>query len=832
MKMLKRLLLLCLVFTIVSSTALAYNVDVLNYLNALPENISDDAFVTREMFAYSVSRILEPNRTYEAVDTVFDDVKSDNVYSGYIQNAENRDLMHGSGDGMFRPRDLVTLDQAAKVLVTALGYGVAATDKGGWSAGYAVIANSLKLNKDVTSQNGYITFGGLKQLLANVLSAKTPDENVYVSGDSYGMEISIPKDAELFAEKYLSLSLYTGVIKSFDAERNKADVMFTDVDDDSIYAEGSVHSFDVAGRISIREYENIPVEFVLYDNKEIISITLPANVEMHYGVVTSVNNEFDENAYYTNYLNVLTIDDIEYDFADDCIFSLNNKEYSGKLALMNKYVKIAEQNGEIVALSTWDLADGGAITKVDYSNIYYKVGFQERRIAQYGDYVDTLVIVDGKTSAVSQLKEGMVFSFYKNDDDATLVIIATEAKLYDVLHGVNTSDKTLSLGNISVECADEIYSTEDGVTFKQGYEYVLDYSNTEVEVALDIYGKAKYVYASDASASKNKFVGYLIGIAEGTGFKNTAVRVMNVEDSLGITSDHELKDNVKFGGSLTREGVFATAGAEDGSALYEITLTADGKIAEFNELHMYDGYGTATINPDSFIEDTQIYLNVDGKKLFLQMATKVICIYKDANDDFKVKHVPYSTIRGKYCSNVTMRFYGYEENSEIRFLTLAGDISTVEEYRKYGFLSKMTTGIDENDEIYYNVVIDGKKYKLDKDDAKGINANMYVSYTVSTFDEGRVRLGDRVDLSDDMENWIGRTNGNINVIGGVVESADERRVILDGDQYHYYVPGSVSFYSIDDRGNRTSRKYQDLQHGMEVAILRLGGNVYSVFYKE
>lgn len=80
-------------------------------------------------------------------DTVFSDVKVSHWACGYIKEAYRSGIIAGMGDGRYLPENNVTYEQAIKMLVCALGYGVKAEMKGGYPLGYVKTANEIGLLK-------------------------------------------------------------------------------------------------------------------------------------------------------------------------------------------------------------------------------------------------------------------------------------------------------------------------------------------------------------------------------------------------------------------------------------------------------------------------------------------------------------------------------------------------------------------------------------------------------------------------------------------------------------------------------------------------------------
>lgn len=104
--------------------------------------------------------------------TAFADVPESHWASGVIGAVSAAGLMNGYVDGLYRPDELVTADEALKSLVCLLGYGVMAEYEGGYPQGYRAIAARKGLNTGVSlSGDETITREAAAKLLSNALDA-------------------------------------------------------------------------------------------------------------------------------------------------------------------------------------------------------------------------------------------------------------------------------------------------------------------------------------------------------------------------------------------------------------------------------------------------------------------------------------------------------------------------------------------------------------------------------------------------------------------------------------------------------------------------------------
>jgi hypothetical protein len=171
MKTLKVLALILALFTAFSTTCSAdfpdvskddsfsEAISVLSQLKIL-EGYEDgtfkpDATITRAEFSAVVCRLMAAGKPDEYTSAVFSDVPSDHWAISYISYMSMMDIVEGNGDGTFAPDNDVKYEEAVKMLVTALGYGMKAESLGGYPTGYIMVANQFGITMGTfKSENG------------------------------------------------------------------------------------------------------------------------------------------------------------------------------------------------------------------------------------------------------------------------------------------------------------------------------------------------------------------------------------------------------------------------------------------------------------------------------------------------------------------------------------------------------------------------------------------------------------------------------------------------------------------------------------------------------
>lgn len=123
--------------------------------------------VSRAKFAEMVAKAL---KIKNSTDTIyFSDVKTDHRAYTYINALVENNIVSLASDNLFNPDSIITYEQAAKILVRAMGYGVYAEGNGGYPTGYIKTANSLKLTNGAEI-SGNIKYADAVILLFNAMN--------------------------------------------------------------------------------------------------------------------------------------------------------------------------------------------------------------------------------------------------------------------------------------------------------------------------------------------------------------------------------------------------------------------------------------------------------------------------------------------------------------------------------------------------------------------------------------------------------------------------------------------------------------------------------------
>lgn len=146
-----------------------------------------DAIIRSEMAKVAVYSVgLEDIAVGANGATNFPDVPADHWATGAINVAHQQGMVLGDSEGTFRPDDPVTLQEAVAIIVRAMGYEPAATEKGGYPAGYLYIASANQLLRGIDGNTASpATRGDIAQLIFNSLTVNLMEQVGFGSNANY-----------------------------------------------------------------------------------------------------------------------------------------------------------------------------------------------------------------------------------------------------------------------------------------------------------------------------------------------------------------------------------------------------------------------------------------------------------------------------------------------------------------------------------------------------------------------------------------------------------------------------------------------------------------------
>lgn len=151
-------------------------------------SFNPEANITRMEFLAMVLRMIgleDAAKASEGSDLPFTDVPVDHWGRGYAYWAYTTGITEGISATQFGPGDNVTYNQAAKMIVSALGWSIAAEKMGGWPNGYLVKAAQMDILDGIESGERPLKREEVARLIFNALTVPMMEElnGEYTEGD-------------------------------------------------------------------------------------------------------------------------------------------------------------------------------------------------------------------------------------------------------------------------------------------------------------------------------------------------------------------------------------------------------------------------------------------------------------------------------------------------------------------------------------------------------------------------------------------------------------------------------------------------------------------------
>jgi hypothetical protein len=640
-------------------------VNLLTTLNIIKASISDiqeDPTFTRSEFAVTLIKMmgLDRNGVLEKTNTSFEDVKSDNEASGYIDMCTKSGYMNGYGDGKFGPYDTLTIEQAVKSIVSVLGYEVYAKNKGGYPMGYLSIAAEKGILKGVNLANGAtVTKNIMITIVYNALNVDLMKQVGYGTDSNY----EILKGKTLLTEFLKVLKSEGQIIGTHDTRLSEAEgiVQENEVEiDGTAFKLGTTKAKGLLGyQVTYYYHEDevtqektlVSVEPIKGKNK---IIEIQANDIENYsnGELTYWwNKEIDTkvtSAKFSKVVSVIFNGKAMRNFTDE-IF----KPQSGKLLLLDVD---SDEIADIVFVNTFVNYVVKSVSKSD-NKIIDKYNQPDLILESLDKEITFSIIKDGQSIGVQDLKEWDILSV---EADKMEKIQSLDGHVF---YEVDTENSTFyNVFVIDKRVKGKINAFEDTKVLINDREYQISDSyikaniftasqapilelNVEGIFFLDADGK---IAAVDISTNAGEKYGYLFDAVMKTDLKQELK--MKILCGEGDYILYKVAENVKLNGDSYKPTELLNSNLlfNAGSAIKQLIsyfLNSDGEIKELNTAvnycdqviyNNYIGFDENTFSKD-YTNSNVIYRsnNMFALRYLVNANTKVFLIPKtnSANDE-------------------------------------------------------------------------------------------------------------------------------------------------------------------------------------------------------
>lgn len=380
-----------------------------------------DKTVTRAEFAAMIIRTADVQEALGSVAGArFSDVAG-HWAEDYINLAAQLGYMNGHPDGTFAPDDIVTYEQALKVLVIITGYQVVAEDRGGYPSGYFAVASQNGITKRTNVKDREaLNRGEVAQLLYDAMQVVLLVPDYYSDG---GMKYIEDPDGNTLLSLLSGYDSQTGIVHSIGRTSIEAVEGTGDADKVIITIKGNPHQL-YAGTTDAEDYLGQEVTFhAVQDDRNSDEYTLNYIKPTARNKVITIKTEDISGAEI----------DSRYDYYMDgkreqrALLSANvvyiyNGEYEDTLTSESMIprdgsVTLIDNNGdnrfEVVKIEDYQHAMISAVkTEEDIVTMYIlpgsKATFGQIEINPQEDSKFTTVYLDGKKLSHEELKDAEI----------------------------------------------------------------------------------------------------------------------------------------------------------------------------------------------------------------------------------------------------------------------------------------------------------------------------------------------------------------------------------------------------------------------------------------
>lgn len=746
--------------------------------------------ITRAEMAKIICKVLDLNVS-DATKQIYNDVPLTHWAASYINAISGLNIINGYGDGNYGPEDIVTYEQAIKMVVCALGYEYPATAQGGWANGYLSVANSIGILKNVVSSNR----GDIATLIYNVLHTPVMEQTSFgITGEYKPLDGTNGTKYKTILTKR-NIYIATGVVEDI-INNERVNFTITRNSDDKEFEKGNIETFYL-GDLDITPYIHQSVEAYVEkdrdDNYHIVAINTTSKADSFTIVSDLIKSIDDENGSLTYYLdeNHSKTKTIKLNTGDNLIREYNKQTISS-------LEDVLEDSDDIEVTFVENSGDDkyDVVTMIEYtSERLTKVDAKRDKITlsskvvefDFDDTSKTYIFVDDneKELALSDFEKDDVIAWYADAADVReanyiKIIRLTNSVIEGSIASVYKDKQKVTIDGIEYPVIDRIWNPD---TFAPGTEGIFYIGLTGKIVAYDdAKVKTSYGYILNAGLYNTYDDTKTVKLLTEDGIKTYSVKknvtLADYSTSGVFDSERFIKYKVNSSGIISSITHLATTAFEDSmyhmdtEILYGKYLDDDTQLFILDSEHYEDSYVTdMNYLADEGIYTGAMYVNAQDevKVVFITDSdTKFnnengIAIVTDigttVKDEMTVFEVCY--VQDEVTGSIYFEDYTFEEGSDkfavgttfVFKADSAGNVKT-NDY-------KIVTTIEDDDFVKKNVTDIGKDVTIVtgyieneqyKENAKGelitINDNVYVisadanKYTYINNKKTKIEIGD------------------------------------------------------------------------------------------
>ena len=675
--------------------------------------LSEDK-ITKGEAAYLIIKALG---LYEIAKTTsiydgFKDFTPGQKYANIVSVAVSKGILSGESDGTLNLAGEITLEQASKMLIMALGYDYRAQSTGGYPNGYIQAANHIRILRNINASIGMsISKNAFAKILYNSLEVDVLGYSGYSGGD-----IIYDSDGTL---KNIYLDSYDLIVNEGVVQATKQTSILNQdlLMDNDVIVDGL--RMDINGT-KLGSYIGYTVQYVA-ELKEEYSIAKVLRFSM--GAKNVVNYLVRDNEAYIsngkiNYVDAVNGRERSFKLNSEVVYIYNNRKltsFSSSLLDFKRGVKLIDNNDDSeIDIVTWTVSESYIVDNVNDSNemIYLKDGSVSIDLTELEERSLVVREIDGEPLDWRLIQSKDAISVIESLDKRYLEIILLAPPILGQINEMEDDEWIVISGKrygLSPQLKDEIEVGRTGKFFINEKDELFKFET----------GVSDYIYIIDKSMPTNLDSNMKIKVYD----NYTGIKIYDVDDKIKI-------DTITYNSSVFNRiptDVVASLTVNSSGVVKEINTAkpyggrVDRKYCKyahaFNEGVIKDSNGTATgayDEPFKFNEDTMFFVVPQNKS---DEDFGAVPDYKDGT--------PYNT-------------QAYECDPDTDFVKAivisfnAADF--VKDDPKVGIVSKVSNALDKDMQSAYFITgfSEGKEFKY----IATVNSN--VVDTVSRLKKGDV----------------------------------------------------------------------------------------------
>ena len=391
--------------------------------------------VTRAVFVQGVSSLIGEGVEEEGT-VYYHDVSRDYWAFNCISRLTKLGIISGNEEQCFNPERLITRAEAARIMLTVLGYNDVMMTGEVYPHGYLRFAGEVKLFEKC-SYGDEITMEDMLNIFRNSLEADTVSVQIKSDGTTY------TKSGVTMLERYYDMHFGRGTMTGCDRVNLSTGER---IDDDKVFIDDVAYETELTG---LMEYLGRRVEFIYYtddydDNKLVWVKSTGKNDVLKLGI--NVYKEFNADDY------VLTYEEDEsgktkrarLEKGIDVVYNgAYVKDGVKDILSKEKYSVSLVSNGGAYDLAVVEAYDNYVVADIDLTNftIYDKVTSSKKISLDKNDWDAVEITRSGAEIPFSDINAGDVVSIFRAYDGKSVKAVVSSNVIDGVVENVRFKDE-------------------------------------------------------------------------------------------------------------------------------------------------------------------------------------------------------------------------------------------------------------------------------------------------------------------------------------------------------------------------------------------------------